>query len=71
MVEVVNKEVKLLLDQLSSHCIATLMLIFVQLHRHPLLQREDQAVSSIYPIDLQPECFAHSGRSQTVEFYST
>ena len=41
-------------DELAARCIAaliTLMVIFVQLHKRQLQQREDQAVSSIKPIN--------------------
>ena len=50
-------------------CIAALMVIFVQLRKRHLPQRKGQVVSSVLSIDSLR--FAHSGRSQTVDFYST
>ena len=44
----VNKlSLMLLSDYIAACRIAALMVIFVQLHKHRLPQREDQAVSSI------------------------
>ena len=40
----------LLSDQIATHRIATLMVIFVQLCKHHLPQREDQVVSTVLPI---------------------
>ena len=50
--------------------IATAM-IFEQLHKHHLPQGDDQAASSVLPINQQPRCFAHCGRPQTVDLNST
>ena len=47
------------------------MVILVQLRKRHLPQREDQAVNSVLQINRLPRRFAHSGRPQTVEFYST
>ena len=51
--------------------IAALVVIFVQLRKRHLPQREGQAVSSVLPINQYSHRFAHSDRSQTVDFYST
>ena len=51
-----------------ARCIATLMVIFVQLRKRHLPQREGQAVSNFLPINLYSCRFARSGRSQTVLF---
>ena len=58
-------------DEPAACRIAALMVIFVQLPKCHLPQREDQAVSSILLINRYLRCFAHSSRSQTVDFYST
>ena len=47
------------------------MVVFIQQRKRHLPQREDQALSSVKPINRYPRRFAHSGRSQTVDFYST
>ena len=45
----------LLSDLLDVHCIVTLMVIFVQLRRPHLQQREDYAVSSVFANSVQLE----------------
>ena len=59
------------LPELAAFRIAALMVIFVQLRKRHLPQGEDQAMSSVLPINQYPRRFAHSGKSQTVDFYST
>ena len=43
-----NKKIHLFSNAIS--CIAAFMVIFVKLHKHHLLQREDQAVSLKQPV---------------------
>ena len=58
----------LLSGQLAALHIDALMVIFVQLHKHHFPQWEDQAVSSVKSINRLPNCFAQSGRPQTILF---
>ena len=51
-----NKSLMLLSDKFAARRIAPLMVIFVQLRKCHLLQREGQAVSSVKPIDTPPLC---------------
>ena len=51
---------RLLSDQLAAHRIAALMVIFVQLCKHHLPQREDLVVSSVLPVNQKPHRFSHS-----------
>ena len=57
----------LLSDWLATCRIAALMVIFVLLSKRHLLQKEAQAVSSIFRISRYPCCFIQSGRLQAVD----
>ena len=46
----------------AAHCIAALMMIFVQLRKRHLPQRDDQEASSVLPISQYPCCFPHCGQ---------